>query len=206
MATQLEPFLTVHETSPVHKNPKNLKIAWKLVRPVNSGATPGIPIHLIWGRLRSLNLCLSSKVILIQKIPASFFKKTLLKDSEWMIRQNFSGFNWWKGSENVTPKYGALAYWLFWAEGNWETCRKGSLPFPFLPKSKKHKFPMRKVPSLCHSYHWRQGVDAEMNLYQQTLLNDPYLPLISPTYLPSNNLSTLKSPTPLFKWYISSQA
>lgn len=29
--------------------------------------------------------------------------------------------NLWRGSEHITPKYAIVAYWLFLAEGNWES-------------------------------------------------------------------------------------
>lgn len=52
----------------------------------------------------------------------------------------------WRGSDYGTSKYAALEYWLFWAEGTWETV--DLWPSPFYLKQ-VIRFPMRKVPLLC---------------------------------------------------------
>lgn len=52
----------------------------------------------------------------------------------------FNYYSYWRGSEHATPKYATLAYWLFWAEGTWETAdaRMALRPPPFYLKA-SHK-------------------------------------------------------------------
>lgn len=73
--------------------------------------------------------------------------------------------------------------------------QEGHFAHPPLCLKAEHKFPMREVAFLYHYYHWRQGVDAKINPYKHTLLNDPYLLLVFPMYLLSLNLLCLKGQT-----------
>lgn len=77
---------------------------------------------------------------------------------------------YWRDSECPTLKYSAMEYWLFWAEGTWETAdaARSLWPSPFYLKA-GITFPMTKVTSLYGEEHitWL-GVNTEMDLYKQT--------------------------------------
>ena len=59
----------------------------------------------------------------------------------------------WKSSDPPMPKYGTLVYWLFWAEGIWQTADSGRAlcPPPFYIKA-GHEISLGKVPSL----YWKR--------------------------------------------------
>ena len=79
----------------------------------------------------------------------------------------------WKSSEPPMPTYATLVYWLFWAEGTWETADAGRAlcPPPFYLKAGHEISPEKSalpIPGRERSYHQRLGIDAEMDLYKHT--------------------------------------
>lgn len=75
-------------------------------------------------------------------------KENVSRWTVWDARKNYEQRKQWRRSEHAISEYTALAYWLFWAKGNWETtdARRAPRPCPFCLKA-RHKFSMRKVPS-----------------------------------------------------------
>lgn len=57
-----------------------------------------------------------------------------------VILQQGKVYDYWKGSEHVTPNYATLVYGLFWAEGNQDPAdSENALNFPLTER--KYKFP-----------------------------------------------------------------
>lgn len=71
--------------------------------------------------------------------------------------------------------YGTLAHWLPEAKGIRDKTEARSSLWPplllFFPEA-GHKTPMWKVPSLCHSYHQRQGPGGQKAVWTN-LFNSP---------------------------------
>lgn len=61
-----------------------------------------------------------------------------------------------------------------------------SSTFPLFPISSEESNP----------YHWKQRANTEMSVHKQPLLNNPYLPLVSPIYLSAHNSPPAKVQPP----------
>lgn len=78
-----------------------------------------------------------------------------LFDNVLKLIDHFSEYfkGYWKSSDPPMPKYGTLVYWLFWAEGIWQTADSGRALCPPLFYIKAgHEISLGKVPSL----YWKR--------------------------------------------------
>lgn len=103
---------------------------------------------------------------------------------------------------------------LSWRQLRINRCRKNSLHFYHLPKSRAYISLWEWCPTLYQGEktdpYWRQGVDTKMSLHKNNLQNSSYLPLVLSytSYWLHHNLFFLEA-QPLFsllKGYVSPQS
>lgn len=99
--------------------------------------------------------------------------------------------NDFEGDENVTPKHAPLPKDSFELKATEKKeTRKNICPPPFYLKA-EHKMPFVKVSPPHLSLTRKERIN--LICLNRILVNNPYLPLVSPTDLPSHNLLPLEA-------------